>query len=840
MNRILKTLLEITIYSSVMIAAVIVMKAIWGGKISSKILSFLWFLVLIRLLLPITFDAPVHIDSFFPEKPVEETSDTAESPVENVIYTPENVIEGGVYYQPDMDVLDLSNETVSPIEFHTPSIFEQAAKYLKGISIWVYISVAWAMGAMLFLLKTIKEYIGFKRRVMGGENTERKRLNCLLAECKESLSLKKDISVMLCRYVSTPVTFGFKSPVILLPTRFISQISKPKLKMIVMHELCHIKSYDILKNCLWLFAKTIHWFNPLVWIAYRYYLEDVELACDEMVLKNIGEHERFEYSQSLIDVIKLSQKKAKASVAMAFCEDKSKIRKRVENMIEPKKKLKLAGFISMIMAVILIVGCFTTACLPTPEEATTQNEAEENSEEVTSATANPKTKLPSNKHITDTEFNSEGGTAISITADFDRITRLYSEGEITINIDGWVIKSDLETLPAAYVEKDYFSQAQVDKIMDVLFGDATLYDSKIRTKASIENSIRHIEQSALDLNSDLAQSNGIDNLEELRKLADERIADYQKRWQSAPVAIPVIEKFDISQNYWLSATADLGKDDMAKLYYLSHPRESDEIEFYNFGKPYGNRTRYIEPRSSEVLDLETYSNNEFDRAKEAVEQMLEDMKIEGFRLDTAYKSLDQTGGGDDEQAIWGVDSEREFYVFRFKRDTGSMMIDSYFYDGLNADGAYDYYDPQYDNPLKSEHLDIWIEGSEIVQFLWRSPVKTTGMANDSNEAIMDVDDAIDTMAQHAFIKYADRFQGLADNVIINIDKIELSLARIKEKDTGNNIIVPTWNFYGEVKLDISEAAAESIGLTLQNFPKDGDLYIISKKLRSIVSVVASD
>jgi len=815
MNNILKTLLEITIYSSIMIAAVIAMKAIWGGKISSKILRFLWFLVLIRLLLPITFDAPVHIDSFFPEKPVEEASDTAESPVENVIYTTENGTEADMYYQPVVDVIDLNNETVSPIEVHTPSIFEQAAKYLKGISIWVYISVAWAMGAMLFLLKTIKEYIGFKRRVMGGENTESKRLNCLLAECKESLSFKKDISVMLCRYVSTPVTFGFKSPVILLPTRFISQISKPKLKMIIMHELCHIKSYDILKNCLWLFAKTIHWFNPLVWIAYRYYLEDVELACDEMVLKNIGEHERFEYSQSLIDVIKLSQKKAKASVAMAFCEDKSKIRKRVENMIEPKKKIKLAGFISMIMAVILIVGCFTTACQPTPEEATTQNEAEEKPEEAIITTANPEAEMSEKKHI----------------------ARLYREDEITINIDGWVIESDFDKLPEAYVERDHFSQAQLDKIIDVLFDGATLYDSSVRTKSDYENSIRHIEQSALDLNSDLARGNGIDNLEDLRKQADKTIADYRERWQNAPETQPVIEKFDISQDYRLSASADLGKDDMMYIRYASHPQEPDEIFFC---APNTYMTRKIESHSSEVLDLKTYSNKEFDRAKEKAQKMMEDMEIEGFRLDNAYKSLDNTGASYDGQKIWGVESEREFYVFRFKRDTSSMMIDSFFYDGPNADGTYDYFDPQYDNPLRYEHLDIWAEGSEIVQFSWRSPVKTTRMTNDSNEAIMDVEEAINTMTQHAFTKYADRFQGLADKVIINIDKIELGFARIKVKDTGNTIIVPTWEFYGEVKIDISEAAAKSIGLTIQNFPKDGDLYIISNKLRSVISVVASE
>ncbi len=361
MNNIIKTLLEITIYSSVMIVAILSMKAIWRGKIKSSILSLLWILVLVRLLFPITIEASFHIDSFFPKEIVE-----------TVAPSPSISIDSAVYTEVDSDFTDENTtdsvlaQNVQSEEIKT-SLLDKVLHYIKGIDIWIYVLILWIAGASFFLIKTIADYIDFSKRVRIGRRVNSKFLDSSLIECKAALGIKKEISIMQCKYVSTPVTFGFKNPIVLLPVGFISQINESKLKMIILHELCHIKRRDIAKNCLWLLAKTIHWFNPLVWIAYKFYLSDLELACDEMVLENISYGDSFEYSQSLLDVIRLSKKKVKAPAALAFCEEKSKIRKRVENMIQPQKKLKLAGFTSLLLAIIMIVGCFTTACRPAPD-----------------------------------------------------------------------------------------------------------------------------------------------------------------------------------------------------------------------------------------------------------------------------------------------------------------------------------------------------------------------------------------------------------------------------------------------------------------------------------------
>jgi hypothetical protein len=194
----------------------------------------------------------------------------------------------------------------------------------------------------------------------------------------------------------------------------------------------------------------------------------------------------------------------------------------------------------------------------------------------------------------------------------------------------------------------------------------------------------------------------------------------------------------------------------------------------------------------------------------------------------------------DGQETIGVNSDREFYVFCFEREINGMTIDNSFYEGTSSDNTLDATDPRYEHPLPYESLEIWTEGSEIVQFVWESPVKIADIANDNVEVQIDVEQAIDTMAEQLFIQYADMWQGYADSIVINIDEIRLVLARIKEKNTGNYVAVPVWDFYGEVKVEVSKENAEAIGLDNSIYPNDGNMYTINDVDKSIITINSLD
>ena len=468
--------------------------------------------------------------------------------------------------------------------------------------------------------------------------------------------------------------------------------------------------------------------------------------------------------------------------------------------------------------VTIIIACFTTACQPTPENLIVQNKGDDDLEKAISVTANPQEGISNTDYITAVKANKKGN--------------------ITVNVEADISVPDEDKLPVVYVEKDDFTQEQVNKMIDVFFQGATLYEYKILTKDEIEDIIIHLQESALSLDSDLAQSNSIDNLTDLRKLADEEIASYMEQWEEAPETEPLIEKFDISSGEIVRASADLGKDDMAYITY----KNGDiflQILFMNFGGIDSRMVRLLETYSSYVLE-DTYSSEEFNKAKENALKMIQDMGIEGFILGNVCLSQDQTHGLVDGQETIGVNSDREFYVFCFEREINGMTIDNSFYEGTSSDNTLDATDPRYEHPLPYESLEIWTEGSEIVQFVWESPVKITDIANDNVEVQIDVEQAIDTMSQQLFIQYADMWQGYADSIVININEVRLVLARIKEKNTGNYIAVPVWDFYGEVKVEVSKENAEAVGLDNSIYPNDGNMYTINDADKSIITINSLD
>ena len=364
MESLLKSFVEITIFSSIMILMVLAIKFIWQKKINFIIISFLWVLVLARLLFPITIQSPIHIGSIFLE--TEPVSTVEKALVQNDNFAEDLTADVSNNVQtssPTANTHIYSNiDTNQVAETETTGIFEKMISKTKSISLWKYIFLIWMLGMAGFWLFNLYHLVDFKAKVNKCRVIRNSTITRILSKHKRIIGINKKIEVIRCNYVNVPITFGLIKPKILIPFGFEEVISEVKLELILRHELYHIKRNDLLKNYLWLLAKSIHWFNPLVWIAYKEYLDDIELAVDNTILNNSHQEVAIDYSQSIIDVLKLSNRVCNIPAAMSFCKDKNKIRKRVDNMIKPTKKLKSVSTLTVILAIIMIIGCFTTAC----------------------------------------------------------------------------------------------------------------------------------------------------------------------------------------------------------------------------------------------------------------------------------------------------------------------------------------------------------------------------------------------------------------------------------------------------------------------------------------------
>ena len=163
--------------------------------------------------------------------------------------------------------------------------------------------------------------------------------------------------------ISTPFVFGVIRPKIYLPTHLQSE----ERQYVLEHERVHIARKDYLVKLISWGAVCLHWFNPLVWLAYVLMERDMEMSCDEAVLRRMGEDVKEAYSLALLQLS--SEKSAACGSPIAFGE--GNVRRRIQNILGWHKR-RIVTVVSL--AVLLGILVFGLALNPTDRA---QKEAEE-------------------------------------------------------------------------------------------------------------------------------------------------------------------------------------------------------------------------------------------------------------------------------------------------------------------------------------------------------------------------------------------------------------------------------------------------------------------------------
>ncbi|MDF2588395.1 MAG: antirepressor regulating drug resistance protein [Anaerocolumna sp.] len=167
-----------------------------------------------------------------------------------------------------------------------------------------------------------------------------------IVEMKDSTYLYENIYEN--KKVSIPMVFGIINPRIILP----SNINPESLRFIIAHEKIHIKRHDNIFRMVAIFIACIHWFNPFIWFFLRVFLNDLEIACDAGVIKNLKDEDRSLYALSLL---KYNQKEPSKFISTF---GGSKMKKRIMNIITYKKLTILST-----ICFILLFGGITVIAL---------------------------------------------------------------------------------------------------------------------------------------------------------------------------------------------------------------------------------------------------------------------------------------------------------------------------------------------------------------------------------------------------------------------------------------------------------------------------------------------
>lgn len=334
LSRLFAGVVNMSVTASVVILVIVTVRL--ALKKAPKIFSYaLWWVVLLRLLCPVAIPLP---SLAVPESPAPVPAAVSSQDIgENV----QGVVSGPEMAESPVKVVPQEIPPVQQEQRELETLFPLAA-------------FLWLIGAVSMMLLGTVSTLRFRQRLRG---------SCRLGD-----------NVYLTDHLESAFVAGLFYPKIYLP----SDLPQKQIPYIWAHEQHHIARLDHVVKHLYYFALCLHWFNPLVWLAFSLMGRDMEMSCDEAVLKKLGSHIRADYSASLLQLA--TGRRSGAGTALCFGEGDAK--GRIRNLARWKQPKKWQCLFCLILCAAILTACATSPArqVVKPQEMSLATTAETNGE----------------------------------------------------------------------------------------------------------------------------------------------------------------------------------------------------------------------------------------------------------------------------------------------------------------------------------------------------------------------------------------------------------------------------------------------------------------------------
>lgn len=323
---------------SAMILLVLALRLFLKKHLPRGIFPALWCLCALRLLLPITI--PTRLS------------------VWNLLHTPTAAQANGVI-----------SDALTPFPAFVTNGTAESAADAAGIRPMLLV---WLVCAILFAAYFVIGYACMVRRFRGTRLAPQPSIDTLL----DRFRFSRDPHICVSKSRRAPLTFGVFRPTVLLPEDL--PVGDAQFQLVLAHELAHIRRKDCLRKLLLTVCLCLYWWNPLVWLMVWLANRDMELACDEAVLRALGPDCRKAYALTLLDMAQRNPKSAPLCSGFA----KSGTEERICAILSFKR---IPAWVGICVAVLFVLtaSVFTTqavslAAVPEPEPAVQEEIPEEN------------------------------------------------------------------------------------------------------------------------------------------------------------------------------------------------------------------------------------------------------------------------------------------------------------------------------------------------------------------------------------------------------------------------------------------------------------------------------
>lgn len=351
MKATVDALVQVALYSAAITAGILLFRFIFKNRISSKLQYLMWWLLILRLLMPVTPDIGLHFNL---QDMLLKQAHQAELPA------PAPVLDVAPASVPNTQS---SYESVAPaVQPNTDIAPSQHVNPAKSTDWYSIVFVVWLLGAIGFLgwliFVKLRYYESLQHLMAGGP----REVYELYDRCCKELGVKPLPLWIVNKSMSPGIAF-FGEPVLLVPLSLCGDESR--LRFALLHELTHKKRGDHYMTLLLNILRAVYWFDPVVHFAFSELRADMESACDSDVLAYIGHEQKRGYLTVILDMFSYD---TEPILGMSQIRSKRMAKRRMKGAFMKNRTSPAFRAITLCIALIMSLCCFTTACQSAPEK----------------------------------------------------------------------------------------------------------------------------------------------------------------------------------------------------------------------------------------------------------------------------------------------------------------------------------------------------------------------------------------------------------------------------------------------------------------------------------------
>ncbi len=358
-------LLRTTLQASLLICLILIFQTVLRSRLGARWHNCLWLLLFIRLAIPWAPQSRLSIFNLIPRSITQQQTE----------YARQEIIDDTAVSEPTSPSTTKPKRTLTTtVQQDNPKAITTAAqthKETKGRSRPVFsrfaeiLPLIWLTGALVLGVYVTAGNFRLWRLVTRERPLTDQKILDLLEDCKLQIGIRTILGVVITDKVKSPALFGFVRPRLLLPKGIIETLSREELSYVFLHELAHLKRHDIYIGYLASLLQVLHWFNPLVWLAFYRIRTDRELACDELVLARTQSGESKDYGRTIVSLLERFSRPRQLPAMAGIMETKAQLKRRIRMIARFKQNSYRCSPWAILLIVIL-------ACISLPNARRTR------------------------------------------------------------------------------------------------------------------------------------------------------------------------------------------------------------------------------------------------------------------------------------------------------------------------------------------------------------------------------------------------------------------------------------------------------------------------------------